>query len=64
MALLAVCAGCRKIRADDGDWEENEAYIREHAEAEFSHGLCPGCIREMYPEYADAVLAGAPRGER
>jgi streptogramin lyase len=57
--LLPICAGCKKIRDDRGYWEQIEVYIREHSEAQFSHGLCPTCIRNMYPEYADAVLTGA-----
>jgi hypothetical protein len=57
--LLPICAACKKIRDDQGYWEQIEVYIRDHSEAQFSHGLCPVCIRQMYPEYADAVLAGA-----
>ena len=55
--LLPICAACKKIRDDQGYWEQIEVYIRDHSEAQFSHGLCPVCIRQMYPEYADAVLA-------
>ncbi len=60
--LLPICASCKKIRDDQGYWEQIEVYIRDHSEAQFSHGLCPVCIRQMYPEYADAVLA-RPRAE-
>jgi ligand-binding sensor domain-containing protein len=56
--LLPICASCKKIRDDQGYWEQIEVYIRDHSEAQFSHGLCPSCIRQMYPEYAEAVLAG------
>lgn len=55
--LLPICAGCKRIRSDQGYWEQIEAYVRDHSEATFSHGLCPDCVRELYPEYADAVLA-------
>ena len=51
--LLPICAGCKKIRNDLGYWEQIEAYISEHSQAEFSHGLCPECARRLYPEYAD-----------
>ena len=54
--LLPICAACKKIRDDQGYWEQIEVYIRDHSEAQFSHGLCPTCIRAMYPEFADAVL--------
>lgn len=49
--LLPICASCKKIRNDQGYWEQIEIYIREHSEAEFSHGVCPECIGKLYPEY-------------
>lgn len=49
--LLPICAKCKKIRDDKGYWNQIEVYIREHSEAEFSHSICPECIREMYPGY-------------
>jgi hypothetical protein len=61
--LLPICAACKKIRDDQGYWEQIEVYIRQHSEAQFSHGICPSCIRKMYPEYAEAVLAGEPPGK-
>jgi CRP-like cAMP-binding protein len=50
--LLPICAHCKKIREDDGSWVSIEKYISDHSEAEFSHGLCPDCVRELYPQYA------------
>jgi hypothetical protein len=55
--LLPICACCKKVRDDHGYWSQIESYIAAHSEADFSHGLCPDCIRQFYPEYADAVLA-------
>ena len=49
--LLPICASCKKIRDDRGYWNQIEAYIRDHSEAEFSHGICPECSRRLYPEY-------------
>lgn len=49
--LLPICASCKKIRNDKGYWEQIDAYIREHSEAEFSHSLCPDCAHRLYPEY-------------
>ena len=46
---LPICASCKKIRDDKGYWNQVEAYISEHAEVEFSHGLCPDCARKLYP---------------
>jgi hypothetical protein len=54
--LLPVCASCKKIRDDKGYWSQIETYIRDHSEADFSHGICPECVRRLYPEYADRVL--------
>jgi DNA-binding NtrC family response regulator len=52
--LLPMCSVCKKIRDDRGYWNQLEAYISEHSEADFSHGICPDCVREHYPEYAHA----------
>jgi len=49
--LLPVCASCKQIRDDKGCWHKIEAYIRDHSEAEFSHGICPKCAERLYPEF-------------
>jgi hypothetical protein len=54
--LLPICASCKKIRNDDGAWEVIESYLKERAEVEFSHGICPDCVRKLYPEHADKIL--------
>ncbi|MDI9556070.1 MAG: response regulator, partial [Pseudomonadota bacterium] len=41
---------CKKIRDDKGYWNQIETYIRDHSEADFSHGICPECARKEYPE--------------
>jgi len=48
--LIPICASCKKIRDDKGYWHQVEEYIREHSDAEFSHGICKDCARELYPE--------------
>ncbi|MBA4348910.1 MAG: hypothetical protein C0415_02840 [Thermodesulfovibrio sp.] len=48
--LLPICASCKKIRNDKGYWDHLETYISEHSEAEFSHGLCPDCVKKAYEE--------------
>ncbi|NLF31012.1 MAG: response regulator [Planctomycetes bacterium] len=48
--LLPICSNCKKVRDDRGYWSQIESYIREHSEAEFSHGLCPECAAKLYPE--------------
>lgn len=49
--FLPICSSCKKIRDDQGYWRQVEEYIREHSEAEFSHGICPECAEKLYPEY-------------
>jgi hypothetical protein len=54
--MLPICASCKNIRDDEGYWHRVEEYIRDHSEAEFSHGICPICIRKLYPDlYNEAV---------
>lgn len=48
--MLPICAGCKKIRDDKGYWNQIEVYIRDHSEAEFTHGLCPDCEKKAYEE--------------
>jgi len=49
--LLPICASCKKIRNDEGYWEQIEVYIKDRSAAEFSHGICPECAKRLYPEY-------------
>ncbi len=48
--LLPICSSCKKIRDDMGYWNTLELYIMEHTDAEFTHGICPDCIRKFFPE--------------
>lgn len=49
--LLPICASCKKIRDDGGYWSQIESYISAHSHAEFSHGICPECAKQLYPEH-------------
>ncbi len=49
--LLPICAHCKKIRDDQGYWSQLEVYIRDHSNADFSHCICPACLRKHYPKY-------------
>jgi len=49
--LLPICASCKKIRDDEGDWEHLEVYIRARSSADFTHGICPECMDELYPDF-------------
>ena len=55
-SILPMCSHCRKVRDDKGMWERLDAYLSEHTDTRFSHGLCPDCIKELYPEDADDIL--------
>jgi hypothetical protein len=48
--ILPICLGCKKILDDEGAWEQLEVYIKEHSEAEFSHGYCPECAKKALEE--------------
>jgi PAS domain-containing protein len=49
--LLPICANCKKIRDDKGYWTQVDAYFKRRADISFSHGICPECLRTLYPEY-------------
>ncbi|MFZ5585367.1 MAG: HAMP domain-containing protein [Thermodesulfobacteriota bacterium] len=48
--LLPICANCKKIRNDEGYWDQIENYLLEHTGAQFTHGICPECTAKLYPE--------------
>ena len=48
--FIPICANCKNIRNDKGYWQRLELYIEEHSEAQFSHSLCPDCIKRLYPD--------------
>jgi hypothetical protein len=45
--LIPICAWCKKIRNDHGYWEQLELYLKNHSEADFTHGMCPDCARKQ-----------------
>jgi len=52
--LLPICASCKKIRDDQGYWNQIEAYVSEHTQAEFTHGICPECQSHLHAELETA----------
>jgi CRP-like cAMP-binding protein len=50
-SFLPICANCKKIREKDGSWIPIETYISDRSETEFSHGICPECLKKLYPEF-------------
>jgi PAS domain S-box-containing protein len=61
--LLPICAGCKKIRNDEGYWQSVEGYMLQHADIRFSHGLCPDCLRACYAELGEDPVS-SPGGSR
>jgi PAS domain S-box-containing protein len=51
--LLPICASCKKIRDDNGYWQQVEGYIQKHSDAKFTHGMCPDCIVKYFPDYVN-----------
>jgi len=49
--LLPICASCKKIKDNHQRWQPLEGYIQARSEAKFTHGLCPDCLRKLYPKY-------------
>lgn len=49
--LIPICSNCKKIRDDKGYWQQVEVFVRDHSEAEFSHGICPECMKKLYPSH-------------
>ena len=53
--LLPICSHCKGIRNDDGYWQKLEDYIRTHSEADFSHSVCPACVKTHHPDVYDKL---------
>ena len=58
--LVPICASCKKIRDDQGFWNQIETYLLDHSELRFSHGICPDCARSLYPDLAEQSDPPAP----
>ena len=59
--FLPICASCKNIRTDEGYWQQIEAYLGEHSELEFTHGICPVCLEKLYPDFMAHQRAHSPR---
>ncbi len=49
--LIPICSNCKKIRNDQGYWIQLETFIQEHSETKFTHGICPECAQQLYPDF-------------
>jgi|GEM_PF-6650429 len=54
--IIPICMHCKGIRDDKGYWNQLEKFIAEHSEAEFSHGICPDCLKKHYPEQYEVIM--------
>jgi DNA-binding response OmpR family regulator len=53
--FIPICASCKKVRDDEGFWNQVETYIADRSEAQFSHGICPECRDELYPNVLQKI---------
>jgi len=58
--LLPICSSCKKVRDDKGYWSEVVKYISDRSEAKFSHSICPECLKDLYPEFAEKLEKKKP----
>jgi tetratricopeptide (TPR) repeat protein len=59
--LIPICSHCKKIRNDQGYYEQLEKYIQEHSEVVFTHGICPDCAEKYYSQYLKKKSGNEPK---
>lgn len=63
-ALLPICCSCKNVRTDPHYWKTVETYLKEHLDMRVTHGICPDCVRKLYPELAaEQVASPTPPGQ-
>jgi phosphoserine phosphatase RsbU/P len=62
--LLPICSYCKKIRDEQNYWHRVESYISEHAEVEFSHGICPACYTNVVQPQLDQLRPSGEEGNK
>ncbi len=53
--IVSICTNCKSIRDTQNNWRPIEHYLIRNPEAEFSHGMCPACMKKLYPEYQNGA---------
>lgn len=53
--IVPICANCKNVRDDQGYWNRVESYLNEHTEADFTHAVCPDCMKRLYPQFKDDI---------
>ena len=48
--VLPICSSCKKVRDENGRWLEIEAYLKQRFNIDFTHSICPSCVRRLYPD--------------
>ena len=61
--IIPICSNCKKIRDDKGYWNQVDVYVRDHTEAEFTHGMCPECMRQLYPGFERDAAGSGPQSK-
>ncbi len=51
--IVPICANCKSIRDKEDHWHPIEHYLFQNPQADFSHGICPDCLKNLYPDYAE-----------
>jgi hypothetical protein len=62
--LLPICANCKRIRDDRGYWNRVEEFFKKRTNLEFTHSICPECMRKLYPDVADEEDSAGPDDRR
>lgn len=60
--FIPICANCKSIRDDKGYWNAVEKYIQDRTDAQFSHSICPDCMKTLYPEIYDDLSLSKSKG--
>ena len=55
--LLPICSHCKKVRNDAGFWQSVESYVKAHSEADFTHSVCPLCVKQHHPKLFERLNA-------
>lgn len=62
--LIPICANCKNIRDDQGYWQQVEEYLEAHSDAQFTHGMCPTCMQELYPDVYKQMEASRAKKDK
>ncbi len=54
--ILPLCCYCKKVRDDDGYWQQVDVYLSKYSEADISHGICPDCLKKDFPEVYEQMM--------